>query len=152
VAASAGPSASQARVSHRGWRLEPTCQRKNRTSKRAREHERQARGALLSARAEERVGPHGRIRELGRAEDFGPRRSRSCSFFYFLILFSFHFPFKSAPNSNSNVLWQIFFIHILYYVMTSSNLGIYLYILFIFLFHMVFACFSFLNFRISFKF
>jgi hypothetical protein len=66
-------------------------------------------------------------------------------------VFLFHFSFKLAPNSNSNVLWQIF-IHRLCYVMTSSSLGIYLYILFIFLFHMIFVCFSFLNFRISFKF
>jgi hypothetical protein len=76
---------------------------------------------------------------------------RVSSFFYFLFLFSFHFQIKSAPNSNSNVLWQIF-IHRLYYVMISSNLGIYLYILFIFLFPLKFVCFSFPNFRISFRF
>jgi hypothetical protein len=37
----------------------PTCRRKKRTIKRAREHERLPHGAQLSARAEERVGPRG---------------------------------------------------------------------------------------------
>jgi hypothetical protein len=37
----------------------PICRRKKRTSKRAREHRRLPRGAQLSARAEERVGPRG---------------------------------------------------------------------------------------------
>jgi hypothetical protein len=88
----------------------------------------------------------------GNGPDWGQSAHAPClPFFLFSILFSFHFQFKSAPNSNSNVLWQIF-IHRLYYVVTNSNLGINSYVLFIFLFHIIFVCFSFLNFRISFMF
>jgi hypothetical protein len=91
------------------------------------------------------VGLHGGVGQMGRSRVSRPM----CHVFsFFLFLFPFHFQFKSAPNSNSNVLWQIF-IHRLHYVMTISTLGIYLHILFIFLFHLIFVCFSLLNFRIS---
>jgi hypothetical protein len=69
------------------------------------------------------------------------------SFFYFLFLFPFHFQFNLAPNSNSKVLWQ--FSLSTNYIMTGSNLGIYLHILFMLLFNLMFVCFSLLNFRIS---
>jgi hypothetical protein len=57
-------------------------------------------------RTRDGVGWHGGgFLWVGRNENFGPRRSSSC--FLFLSYFPFIFPFKLAPNSNSNVLWQI---------------------------------------------
>jgi hypothetical protein len=87
---SARTEPASVRESTRGWPVGPCCQR-------------------------------ARKNELGHTEEFGYWAKLKTLgpgttvpvLFYFLFLFSFHFPFKSAPNSNSNVLWQFFYPHII---------------------------------------
>jgi hypothetical protein len=75
---------------------------------------------------------------------------------YFSFFIIFYFCSLSFPiQISSKFKFKCFvanFIHRLHYVMTSSTLGVYLHILFMFLFHLIFVCFSLLNFRISSRF
>jgi hypothetical protein len=83
-----------------------------------------------NVRAVEKVLGRALCELMGRIRGVSPSAAVPALSIFFYFFISFHFPFKSAPNSNSNVLWQIF-IHRLYYVMTSSNLGyIYIYYLY----------------------
>jgi hypothetical protein len=58
----------------------------------------------------------------------------SSSFLLFSIFVPLSFPIPFSSKFKFKGFVAIFFIHRLHYVMTSSNLGIYLHILFMFLF------------------